>query len=107
VLPTKAVRLYRHCVHVIKQQQRQWTGELGEAMQPISHWVAFLGLAALALPGPGASAQDDRDYPNRTVTIVAPSAPGGMYSILARLIGGKLDSMENPSLSRTVPARAR
>jgi tripartite-type tricarboxylate transporter receptor subunit TctC len=32
-----------------------------------------------------ASAGRAQDYPNRTVTIVAPSAPGGMYSILARL----------------------
>ena len=31
------------------------------------------------------------DYPSRTVTIVAPSAPGGMYSILARLIGARLE----------------
>jgi len=42
----------------------------------------------------GARAQD---YPNRTVTIVAPSAPGGMYSILARLIGSKLERLYNQS----------
>ncbi len=32
-----------------------------------------------------------QDYPNRTVTIVAPSAPGGLYSLFARLIGNKLE----------------
>src|SRR5260370_17372449 len=57
-------------------------------MQPISHWAAVIGLVALALPAPRASADD---YPTRSVTIVAPSAPGGMYSILARLIGSKLE----------------
>src|SRR5215510_1798972 len=72
-------------------------------MQPISHWAAVVGLVALALPAPRISAQDLRaqdlraqdlgaqDYPTRTVTIVAPSAPGGMYSILARLIAAKLE----------------
>jgi len=30
-------------------------------------------------------------YPNRTVTIVAPAAPGGLYSLFARLIGTKLE----------------
>ena len=48
-------------------------------------WV-FVGLVLFA-----ASAARAQDYPNRTVTIVAPSAPGGMYSILARLIGSKLE----------------
>ena len=32
-----------------------------------------------------------QDYPNRAVTIVAPSAPGGLYSLFARLIGSKLE----------------
>ena len=39
------------------------------------------------LPG-GAVAQD---YPNRAVTIVAPAAPGGLYSLFARIIGNKLE----------------
>ena len=32
-----------------------------------------------------------QDYPNRPVTIVAPAAPGGLYSLFARLIGNKLE----------------
>lgn len=44
-------------------------------------------LAALILPS-GAAAQD---YPGRAVTIVAPSAPGGLYSLFARIIGNKLE----------------
>jgi len=36
----------------------------------------------------GAQAQD---YPNRTVTIVAPSAPGGLYSLFARLLANRLE----------------
>src|SRR5262249_37096769 len=57
----------------------------GDAMRPISALILGVALVA-ALP---ALAQD---YPNRSVTIVAPSAPGGMYSILARLIASKLEA---------------
>jgi tripartite-type tricarboxylate transporter receptor subunit TctC len=64
------------------------------SMQPIPHWAAVIGMVALALTAPRALAED---YPNRTVTIVAPSAPGGMYSILARLIGGKLEQLYGKS----------
>jgi tripartite-type tricarboxylate transporter receptor subunit TctC len=45
---------------------------------------------ALALPAPRARAQAT-DYPNRTVTIIAPSAPGGLFSLFARLIGHRLE----------------
>jgi tripartite-type tricarboxylate transporter receptor subunit TctC len=37
------------------------------------------------------AAAQTTDYPNRTVTIVAPSAPGGLYSLFARLLGSKLE----------------
>jgi tripartite-type tricarboxylate transporter receptor subunit TctC len=53
-------------------------------------WTIALGCALLILPTLPARSQD---YPTRTVTIVAPSAPGGMYSILARLIGTKLERL--------------
>src|SRR5437773_8098682 len=53
---------------------------------------AFIGLVLFAASGARA-----QDYPNRTVTIVAPSAPGGMYSILARLIGSKLERLYGQS----------
>src|SRR6476659_7719657 len=76
------------------KQRRPTTNEPGETMQPNSHWAAIIGLAVLALPASPARAQD---YPTRTVTIVAPSAPGGMYSILARLIGGKPDRLYGKS----------
>src|SRR4029450_6292407 len=65
-----------------------------EAMKPISHWVRVIGVLALTPPTPCAQAQD---YPNRSVTIVAPSAPGGMYSVLARLIGSKLERLYGQS----------
>jgi tripartite-type tricarboxylate transporter receptor subunit TctC len=65
-------------------------------MQPISHWAAVIGLVALALALPASRASAD-DYPTRSVTIVAPSAPGGMYSILARLIGSKLEQLYGKS----------
>jgi tripartite-type tricarboxylate transporter receptor subunit TctC len=44
-------------------------------------------LVALAAPADGRA----QDYPNRAVTIVAPAAPGGLYSLFARLIGSKLE----------------
>ena len=54
------------------------------------HWATVAALLALTSSAAQAAAED---YPNRSVTIVAPSAPGGMYSILARLIGGKLEQL--------------
>src|SRR6202162_1823008 len=45
-----------------------------------------LSLAALDRP---AAAQSD--YPSRIVTIVAPSAPGGLYSLFARILGHALE----------------
>lgn len=48
----------------------------------------LLGLVLMASPLQPAQAQD---YPTRIVTIVAPSAPGGLYSLFARLIGRKLE----------------
>jgi tripartite-type tricarboxylate transporter receptor subunit TctC len=48
--------------------------------------VGFL----LMLPAPFAPAQA-QDYPSRNVTVVAPSAPGGLYSLFARLVATKLE----------------
>jgi tripartite-type tricarboxylate transporter receptor subunit TctC len=58
-------------------------------MKRLSRW-AVVGLVLFGLSTERASAQD---YPAQSVTIVAPSAPGGMYSILARLIGAKLERL--------------
>jgi tripartite-type tricarboxylate transporter receptor subunit TctC len=49
---------------------------------------ASIALATLLSSPLAVSAQD---YPNRPVTIVAPAAPGGLYSLFARLIGSKLE----------------
>jgi len=54
-----------------------------------AHWAVLLAFAAPVLSAAPAASED---YPNRTVTVVAPSAPGGMYSILARLIASKLEA---------------
>jgi tripartite-type tricarboxylate transporter receptor subunit TctC len=63
-------------------------------MMALRAWCAA-ALIAMALGGApldGAQAQSRaQDYPNRAVTIVAPAAPGGLYSLLARLIGTKLE----------------
>jgi tripartite-type tricarboxylate transporter receptor subunit TctC len=53
--------------------------------------MALLTMGVLALVAPSTRAQVD-DYPDRTVTIVAPAAPGGLYSLFARLIGSKLEA---------------
>ena len=47
------------------------------------------GLIAAALPGIGMA----QDYPNKTVRIVAPLAPGGAVDILARLIAERLQTL--------------
>jgi tripartite-type tricarboxylate transporter receptor subunit TctC len=54
---------------------------------------AMRGLAAAMLLGLTAQPAwpQASDYPNRTVTIVAPAAPGGLYSLFARLIGSRLE----------------
>jgi tripartite-type tricarboxylate transporter receptor subunit TctC len=55
----------------------------------MARWrFAAMAAALLALAAPQAGAQD---YPNRTTTIVAPAAPGGLYSLFARLVGAKLE----------------
>jgi tripartite-type tricarboxylate transporter receptor subunit TctC len=51
---------------------------------------ASLALALFALAASPVSAPA-QDYPSRAVTIVAPAAPGGLYSLFARLIGSKLE----------------
>jgi tripartite-type tricarboxylate transporter receptor subunit TctC len=58
------------------------------AAAPLTLLRGFLVLVALS--GCPAFAQTE-DYPNRPVTIVAPAAPGGLYSLFARLIGNKLE----------------
>ena len=50
---------------------------------------ASIAMALLAFGAPSLS--QTQDYPNRAVTIVAPAAPGGLYSLFARLIGSKLE----------------
>src|SRR5690242_13830407 len=57
------------------------------ARMPVIWFAGCLGMSALAAP---AVAQSE-DYPSRAVTIVAPAAPGGLYSLFARLIGNKLE----------------
>ncbi len=51
---------------------------------------ASLALVLFALTASLVSAPA-QDYPSRAVTIVAPAAPGGLYSLFARLIGSKLE----------------
>jgi tripartite-type tricarboxylate transporter receptor subunit TctC len=50
-----------------------------------------LGTLALVLLAAGSIAHA-QDYPSRTVTIVAPAAPGGLYSLFARLMADKLEA---------------
>ncbi|MSQ50769.1 MAG: tripartite tricarboxylate transporter substrate binding protein [Betaproteobacteria bacterium] len=50
--------------------------------------VTALAVVTIIRAGPVVAQQN---YPERAVTIVAPAAPGGLYSIFARLIGGRLE----------------
>jgi tripartite-type tricarboxylate transporter receptor subunit TctC len=51
--------------------------------------IASASIALAVLAGPGAPRADD--FPSRPVTIVAPSAPGGLYSLFARILGNRLE----------------
>lgn len=53
---------------------------------------------ALAMALTGRALAQTADYPNRAVTIIAPSAPGGLFSLFARLIATRLEQR----LGRTV-----
>src|SRR5262245_12916554 len=53
--------------------------------------MTLRALALATLVGLAASAAGAQDYPTRTVTVIAPSAPGGMYSLFARLIATRLE----------------
>ncbi len=50
-----------------------------------------VALALLAALPCGRALAQDSDYPNRIVTIVAPSAPGGLYSLFGRILGTRLE----------------
>jgi len=49
--------------------------------------TALVGLALIPWRAPTHA----DDYPTRPVTIIAPSAPGGLYSLFARILGSKLE----------------
>ena len=53
--------------------------------------VAGLSALFVTIFASGSLPASAQDYPNRTVTIVAPSAPGGLYSLFSRLIGSKFE----------------
>ncbi len=57
-------------------------------MGPRALTVALALLSALPC---GRALAQGADYPSRIVTIVAPSAPGGLYSLFARIIGNALE----------------
>src|SRR5215469_11476637 len=59
---------------------------LEDRRRTLMRW--FLATVWLAVTVSGAAAQD---YPTRLVTIVAPSAPGGLYSLFARIIADRLE----------------
>jgi tripartite-type tricarboxylate transporter receptor subunit TctC len=59
--------------------------------------LCAIAATVAGLPIEGARAQAT-DYPSRTVTIIAPSAPGGLFSLFARLIATRLEQR----LGRTV-----
>jgi tripartite-type tricarboxylate transporter receptor subunit TctC len=51
--------------------------------------AAVAGALAMAPAGPAVA--QAADYPTRAVTIIAPSAPGGLFSLFARLIATRLE----------------
>src|SRR5215813_2949966 len=51
--------------------------------------IIWLALAATVIAGRALG--QPADYPSRPVTIIAPSAPGGLYSLFARILGSRLE----------------
>ncbi len=66
--------------------------------------IATLIAITLLVLGAAPSVVHAQDYPNRAVTIVAPAAPGGLYSLFARLIGSRLEQrLGKPFIVETRP----
>ena len=59
---------------------------------------SLLAVAAAAAAAPGARAQTGEGWPQRTITLVVPSAPGGTLDALARFFAQAMSS----DLGRTV-----
>jgi tripartite-type tricarboxylate transporter receptor subunit TctC len=53
--------------------------------------TAILAAALVCMRSGPLNASEGDTYPSRVVTVVAPSAPGGLYSVLGRLIASKLE----------------
>ena len=60
--------------------------------------VTRLVLLGLGLLATSVDVAAQSGYPNRTITVVAPSAPGGLYSLFARLIGNRLEARFGKSI---------
>ena len=58
-------------------------------MKAIKGWMTMLALAALALPGAAAAADDWK--PTRTVELVVAAGPGGSLDQVARTLGGIME----------------
>ncbi|MDB5601207.1 MAG: family major facilitator superfamily protein [Xanthobacteraceae bacterium] len=56
-----------------------------------SQVVLLIAAAWCGMLGASSANAQAGDYPSRIVTVVAPSAPGGLYSMFARLIATKLE----------------
>src|SRR6202042_1447211 len=62
-------------------------------------WNIWLGAAAIALALTGAFGRADaQTYPNRTITLVIPFAPGGSTSIVGRVIADRMSQLLGQSI---------
>lgn len=69
--------------------------------------IAVAAVMACVLSNTQNALADDTTYPSRMVTVVAPSAPGGLYSVFARLIASKLEeSLKNTFIVENRPGAA-
>src|SRR5688572_33475352 len=56
----------------------------------ISHSVSYSVLALAVLAGPAAAAEAPKDYPNRSIRMIVPNAPGSSVDTLSRIMGNGL-----------------
>ena len=76
---------------------------MGRSRRRLARSAAIVLSLLAAAPAPAAETSPSQPWPSRLVTIVAPSAPGGLYSLFARVLADRLA----PRLGATIMVENR